>query len=67
MKIKRYHVAQAFELDYLEDKVNELIEEGWQPLGGVCFSSDSTVWDGSHGQETETRELYSQAMVKIGG
>jgi hypothetical protein len=39
-KIIGYFIASSNDADSLQDKVNDLICKGWQPLGGVCFQRD---------------------------
>lgn len=50
---ERYKILKA-EYDFeLEDKVNEEIAEGWEPLGGVCV----IVKPNFH-------QIFYQAMIK---
>ena len=53
-KVKEYRVVRTFETEELEQKVNELIEDGWQPLGGVRLIRDGAI----------KKVLYVQTMVK---
>jgi len=45
---RRYRIITAADLTVLEKKVNELMDEGWLPQGGVSW-----VYDG-----------YAQAMLR---
>lgn len=51
----RYLVSRSRKLDDLVDNVNELIDEGWKPLGGVTAYS--------YGIQNQHKE-YAQAMIK---
>ena len=53
-KVKEYCVVRTPEAEELERKVNELIEDGWQPLGGVRLIRDGAI----------KRIVYVQTMVK---
>jgi hypothetical protein len=53
-KVKEYRVVRTFETEELEQNVNELIEDGWQPLGGVRLIRDGAI----------KKVLYVQTMVK---
>lgn len=55
-KIVEYNAVYASTSSYLTDKVNEAIQEGWQPLGSISVSV-SRIGYGS-------TLAYSQAMVK---
>ena len=52
--IMEYRVVTANLLKSLIKKVNEAINEGWQPLGGVC-SDVGSGW---------AQAMVKQAMVK---
>lgn len=47
-KISNYCIVSANDADNLQDKVNDSISRGWQPLGGVCFhredDGDEICW-----------------------
>ena len=48
-----YHLVEAKSAAQLQDKVQSLIEKGWQPQGGVCVATYAAgAW------------WYYQAMVK---
>lgn len=36
-KLKEYKVVWSESDTCLEQKVNKLIQEGWEPQGGICF------------------------------
>lgn len=42
MRIKRYHLASASDPEQLQNEVNKLIAEGWQPLGQVVVAQSPT-------------------------
>ena len=48
----RYTVLTSSRFDELIKMVNELIEEGWIPQGGICESGNGAIYH------------YSQAMIK---
>lgn len=52
MKIAKYTLCVTSESHYLVTMVNEMIEDGWQPIGGVA----------SHAQRSSSG--FMQAMVK---
>jgi hypothetical protein len=41
-----YRVVEARDTEGLEADVNEMIRDGWTPLGGVCVvsSNDTYAW-----------------------
>lgn len=50
---KRYKILEA-EYDFrLEEKVNKEIDEGWEPLGGVCVTVKPNF-----------DRIFCQAMIK---
>ena len=55
-KIVSYNLAYGHNVADLERTVEELIEAGWQPLGGVCVVFDPTPGSPSWN--------HFQAMVK---
>lgn len=57
MKIIAYQILTATSPGDLEDYVNQAIQDGWQPLGGVSFSPTT-------GMHTTAPYNYRQAMVK---
>jgi hypothetical protein len=48
----KYTVVTSSRFDELIKMVNELIETGWLPQGGVCESGNGAIYH------------YSQAMIK---
>lgn len=48
----KYFIVTAYAADMLEDAVNEYINNGWVPQGGVSCSL------------SENQDAYAQAMVK---
>lgn len=54
--ITEYKIVHAENTDYLEYQVNQLIKEGWRPLGGL----QTNVWVD---KETVVGACY-QAMVR---
>ena len=40
---KEYTVVSAFTIGLLIDKVNELIKEGWQPIGGISSNGQQAM------------------------
>ena len=63
--IKSYMVAESLCKAKLEDKVNKLISDGWQPIGGVSTSEILDKSDNAIDTETGLRwtYIYSQALV----
>jgi hypothetical protein len=41
--IKEYQLVESGTIENVEKKVNELIQKGWQPLGGVSISGDNDI------------------------
>jgi len=55
--IKEYTVIHAFGKDALIEQVNQLISEGWQPLGGIALHKLDMP-------EIDTSELvWAQSLV----
>lgn len=52
-----YTIIRDEDFDGLIDRVNEKIEQGWEPLGGVAYSE-------SQGVQTGWSTGWAQAMVK---
>lgn len=48
----KYEILEAPGVIALEDMVNEMLENGWEPQGGLCSTKYGTT------------TYYSQAMVK---
>jgi hypothetical protein len=55
MKIQRYEVVYANSEQAFIEKINEMIKQGWQPLGGMAANFQS------NGQFQQT--VYHQAIV----
>jgi hypothetical protein len=55
MKIERYEVVYANSEQAFIEKINEMIKQGWQPLGGMAANFQS------NGQFQQT--VYHQAIV----
>lgn len=53
----KYTVMNAYDLTTLIEKVNDLIKEGWKPLGGIQAMIDNEAQD-------PYRYNYCQAMIK---
>ena len=58
MKVQEYQVLTTSSLKQLNIDVNEYIQQGWQPFGGVCRNYIDKSFDVDY-QESE----YAQAMV----
>jgi len=44
-KITAYTIVKSLKTDELCNEVNTLIEDGFQPLGGICIAtSEGSVW-----------------------
>jgi hypothetical protein len=50
-----YMIVESISKDYMENKVKLLIQQGWEPLGGIEYSR-STQWIPT--------DKFFQAMVK---
>jgi hypothetical protein len=55
MKIQRYEVVYANSEQAFIEKINEMIKQGWQPMGGMAANFQH------NGQFQQT--VYHQAMV----
>lgn len=61
----KYQVILDDDCAALETAVNEQIENGWQPLGGVSLQVTHRQYEDRKGcQEDRTDYYYAQAMVK---
>ena len=40
----KYKIASGDTLEFLEGYVNELIEQGYEPLGGVIYNPAIEIW-----------------------
>ena len=56
----QYQIVHATAQSELEERVRELINLGWRPLGGV---SAAGLFDAEPGYYVQHRE-YNQAMIK---
>lgn len=54
MKIIDYHICRGTSKSVLEDRVKEWLKYDFEPIGGVCFSPE-TSYD---------NDTWCQAMVK---
>lgn len=52
-KIIEYMSYMSTNLTGFDEEINELIKEGWQPIGGICASVSP-----------REKEWFYQAMVK---
>lgn len=59
-RVRNYIVVNEFDLEEFTKEVNLLIQEGWQPLGGMCASPYVYMDRG----ETIHDTRFVQAMVK---
>jgi hypothetical protein len=57
-KITAYAIISEFGLENVQLKVNQLLHEGWQPLGWVSVSI------GPGDGQGKAHVLYSQAIVQ---
>jgi hypothetical protein len=55
----RYTLIRAIEGREFEARVNEAIEEGWTPLGGVCIAMFEN-------DDHSLTMRYAQAMIREG-
>ena len=51
----QYTVVEEHNRDELIKKVNELIQQGWQPLGGIAVSTVAPIL---------RNYMYCQALIK---
>lgn len=58
MKITDYKIISDNAVNDLEKQVQELIKNGWQPIGGV----DTFVFTDNSGQQ---HTITNQAMIKV--
>ena len=53
-----YKIVASITAGLLEDQVQELIEEGWEPIGGIAIYNELDI-------KLELRtDTYYQAMIK---
>jgi hypothetical protein len=55
-----YQVITAYSPEKLAQKVDGLLDEGWEPQGGVSVSA----WTDNHIPKDEHWELFAQAMIR---
>lgn len=60
-----YKVIIEDELNALEEKVADMMKDGWRPSGGVSVSIRDVKWENERKgyTETETVRIFSQAMT----
>lgn len=60
-RIVDYAVHTTFDgmIAQFEIQIREMIEDGWQPFGGIAFEDSKELIDG-----IAPKVIYSQAMVK---
>jgi hypothetical protein len=58
----KYIILSDFDHERLVKNVNDYIYDGWEPLGGVSFSSVSATWSNC----TNPPDEIFQAMIKRG-
>ena len=58
-----YQIVKTSSAEKLEEKVKNLMKEGWQPLGGHQFM---VRWNGALQSAHVTQNYYQQTMVKYG-
>ncbi len=61
MEKANYWILENKTVDGLTSQVNSLMEEGFEPVGGVC--SDSFVLEGGDGMVDNAHCYYYQAML----
>jgi hypothetical protein len=57
-EVRAYRVVRTTGIEELEQKVNELIGDGWQPLDGVRLIRDGAIKQVVYVQTMIRRELY---------
>jgi hypothetical protein len=57
-EVKAYRVVRTTGIEELERQVNELIGDGWQPLGGVRLIRDGAIKQVIYVQTMIRRETY---------
>lgn len=65
-KVKEYKAVEGDTLDELNEEVNKLLLDDWEPFGGIAVTVLHTEWENSRKGYTESATTYSyvQAMVK---
>lgn len=66
-EIKYYKIVTADSADELQSMVNNNIEAGFVPIGGVAVVMDSYSWENERKGYTETEHetMFTQAMVSL--
>jgi len=59
---KRYQIVVREQIEDLEERVNELWDEGWRPTGGMTFATVRTL-DDFDDEYYEGGTVYAQTMV----
>lgn len=60
----KYEVFFGQDLQQLEDMVNESIQEGWSPLGGIAVTqSDKSTQDHDGLENNNFQRVWAQAMT----
>ena len=64
-----YKVLNERDQNILEQYVNEHLDKGWVPCGGISICSWFETWENSRkgNVEHETYTRYAQAMVRYSG
>lgn len=60
MDESNYHIVWSDEAVEVANNVNELIKEGWRPLGGIAVSAMLKLEHGHHWVEM----IFAQAMIR---
>ena len=64
--ITEYLVCCGSNIKDLQEAVNKVIQNGWQPFGGVAIALSVQWLSGQYGVvEEDRRELLCQAVVKM--
>lgn len=66
MKIREQKIVTSTHAEGLNDSVNKMIAEGWQPLGShqVVVTHEQNRFRGSEHVDTLVKHEYSQTMVR---
>lgn len=64
-KIKYYKVVEADSAEELQQRINNCIKAGFEPIGGISVCVHHTSWENERKgyEETETSYTYCQAVV----
>ena len=64
--ITEYLICYGSDTKELQEAVNKVIQNGWQPFGGVAVALSVQWLSGQYGVvEEDRRELLCQAVVKM--